>query len=283
MALAERGVEVRFLQPRVFGCIEPADVEAGLDARTRLVALASCHFLSGFRPDLAVIGALLRRRGILLCVDGIQTLGAFPTTVKHVDFLAADAHKWLLGPCAAGLLYVRRELQERLRPTVFGWHNVRCPNFVAQERMVLRGDARRYEAGSHNLLGLAGLGAALELLEEFGLEAIGAQLLRQRTRLVPALKAAGWAVLSPDCSPSNASAIVTFRRESADLAAVHRRLEAAGVVTSLRADRAGRQYLRISPHFYNTDAELGRLLEALGSRPQNGRNGPQEPLTSRRR
>jgi len=265
MALAGRGVEVRFLQPRAFGRLELADVQAKVDGGTRLVALASGHFLTGFRPDLARIGRFLRERGIRFCVDAIQTLGAFATPIEGVDFLAADAHKWLLGPCSAGLFYVRKEAQELLRPTVFGWHNVRCPDFVAQERLVFRADARRYEAGSQNLLGLVGLNAALALLEEVGLDAIAAELSRKRGWLVPALQAGGWDVLAPDTPRENASGIVTFRREGIDLAALHRELEAAGIVTSLRADRAGRHYVRISPHFYNTDAELARLLEALRS------------------
>ena len=101
------------------------------------------------------IGEFLRSRNILFCLDAIQTLGAFPTTVEHVDLLAADAHKWLLGPCGAGLLYVRREIQERVNPPIYGWHNVRCPDFVAQEQIVVRSDSRKYEAGTHNLLGIA--------------------------------------------------------------------------------------------------------------------------------
>src|SRR5262245_9801459 len=157
MALADRGVEVRFLNTPELGCIRPTDVLGQVDERTRLVALASCHFISGYRIDLNAIGQALHRRNILFCVDAIQTLGAFPTPVEHVDFLAADSHKWLLGPCAAGIFFVRQPLQERLRPTAFGWHNVRCPNYVAGEQLVLRADARRYEAGSQNLLGLAGL------------------------------------------------------------------------------------------------------------------------------
>src|SRR5207248_6782846 len=161
-------------------------VNGQVDEQTRLVALASCHFVSGFRIDLQGIGQFLRKRNILFCVDGIQTLGAFPTTVEHIDFLAADAHKWLLGPCAAGILYVRKGLQERLNPRVFGWHNVRCPNYIAQEEMVFRPDARRYEAGTQNLLGLVGLHASLELLLELGIENIAAELLRKRALLVPA-------------------------------------------------------------------------------------------------
>jgi cysteine desulfurase/selenocysteine lyase len=196
-------------------------------------------------------------------VDGIQTLGAFPTMVEQVDFLAADAHKWLLGPCAAGVLYVRKAVQDRLRPAVFGWHNVRCPNFVAQDQLVHPSDARRYEAGSANLMGLAGLEAALELILEIGIENIAAELLRQRAWLVPALQAKGYTVLQADAPPQHASGIVTFWKPDTDLPALHERLTSSGMHTSLRADRAGQRYLRLSPHFYNTDAELRRVVDAL--------------------
>lgn len=263
MALAEKGVQVRLMNIRHLGRIRPMDVEGQVDEQTRLVALASCHFLSGHRIDISAIGQLLARRGIPFCVDGIQTLGAFPTSVEHVDFLAADAHKWLLGPCAAGLLFVKKARQEDLRPPVYGWHNIRCPNFVALEKLVYPPDARRYEAGTTNLVGLVGLNAALEMLLEMGVENIGQELLRKRSWIVPALQAKGYTVLEAEAAPANASAIMTFHRERTDLPALHQRLTAAGVITSLRADRAGRSYLRLSPHFYNTDAEIHRMLELI--------------------
>jgi selenocysteine lyase/cysteine desulfurase len=263
MALAERGVEVRLLNTRGLGIIRPVDVMGQVDENTRLVALASCHFISGYRIDFQAIGKYLRERGILFCLDAIQTLGAFPTTVEHVDFLAADAHKWLLGPCGAGLLYVRRELQEKLNPPIYGWHNVRCPNFVAQEHIVFRTGAAKYEAGTHNLLGLIGLIAAMELALEIGVEAIAAELLRKRAWLVPALQAKGFTVLNADAKIENASGIISFHQAGKDLTALHKKLTDAGVVASLRADRKGQNYIRLSPHFYNTDAELQRTLELL--------------------
>jgi selenocysteine lyase/cysteine desulfurase len=263
MALAEKGVEVRFLNARQLGVIRPGDVIGQVDEQTRLVALASCHFVSGYRLELDAVGRALRERGILFCVDAIQTLGAFPTTVEHVDFLAADAHKWLLGPCASGVLFVRKSLQERLRPAVFGWHNVRCPDYLAQEEMVYRPDARRYEAGTQNLLGLTGLHAAMALLLEIGIDNIAAELLRKRSVLVPGLKDKGYTVLQADVAPAHAGSIVTFFREGTDMAELSEKLAAAGVVASLRADRSGRKYIRFSPHFYNTDAELQRALELV--------------------
>lgn len=196
-------------------------------------------------------------------MDGIQTAGAYPTPFNHADFMAADGHKWLLAPCAAGIMYVRKEWQDRLRPTSIGWNNVRCPNYVAQEELVFPKDARRYEAGTGNWLGLIGLHAAMEMLLEFGIENIAAELLRKRSWLVPALQEKGYSVVNADAPIENASAIISFHRPGADMPAIHQKLTDGKIVTSLRADRAGNRYIRLSPHFYNTDAELQRVLELL--------------------
>ena len=263
MALAAKGVQVRLINTRGLGVIRPVDVMGQVDENTRLVALASCHFISGYRLEHEAIGKYLRGHGILFCLDAIQTLGAFPTTMEYVDFLAADAHKWLLGPCGAGVLYVRREVQEKLNPPIYGWHNVRCPNFVAQDKIEFRNDATKYEAGTHNLLGIVGLIASLELVSEIGLKNIAAELLRKRALLVPALQAKGFTVLNADAKPENASGIATFFQPGKDLAPLHKKLADAGVIASLRSDRKGQSYIRLSPHFYNTDAELQRVLELL--------------------
>ena len=260
MALADQGVEVRMMNTRGLGLIRPKDVIGQVDENTRLVALASCHFISGYRLDYQAIGKYLHSRNILFCLDAIQTVGAFPTTVEEVDLLAADAHKWLLGPCGAGLMYVRSSVQERITPPIYGWNNVRCPNYVAQEQLVFRSGSQKYEAGTHNLLGIVGLVAAMELILELGVENIARELLRKRARLVPALQAKGCTVLQADAPAENASGIVSFHRPGADLAALHQKLTDAGVVTSLRGDRTGQQYIRLSPHYYNTDAELERVL-----------------------
>jgi selenocysteine lyase/cysteine desulfurase len=263
MALAARGVQVRLLNTRGLGVIRPMDVMGQVDENTRLVALASCHFISGYRLEFQAIGKFLRARGILFCLDAIQTLGAFPTTVEHVDFLAADAHKWLLGPCGAGIFYVRRELQEKLNPPIYGWHNVRNQNFVSQEKIEFRSGAVKFEAGTQNLIGLVGLIAAMELVLEIGVENIAAELLRKRTWLLPALQAKAFTVLNADAKTENASSIISFHQSGKNLVELHQKLSDAGVVASLRVDRKGQNYIRYSPHFYNTDAELQRALEWL--------------------
>lgn len=263
MSLADRNVEVRLLNTRGLGIIRPRDVSGQIDENTRLVALASCHFISGFRIEVDEIGKLLRERGILFCLDAIQTLGAFPTSVEHVDFLAADSHKWLLGPCGAGVFYARRSLQESLNPPVWGWHNIRNPNFVAQEKIEFRQDARKFEAGTQNLLGVTGLIAAMELALEVGVENIAAELRRKRAWLVPELQKRGYTVLNATAAPENTGSMISFFANDRAMPAIHKKLTESGIITSLRLDRSGQNYIRISPHFYNTDEELRSVLELL--------------------
>jgi len=260
-SLESRGVKINWLKTPALGQITPEGVIDQLTDKTRLVALASCHFVSGWRIDHDTIGRELRERNILFCLDAIQTLGAFPTKVEYVDFLAADAHKWLLGPCAAGVFYVRRELQDRLAPSAFGWNNIRCPNYVAQEEMKLRTDARRYEAGSFNILGIAGLNAALGLLLEVGIDAIADDLSTKRSWLVEALQAKGYEVFYPEAE--SAGGITSCRREGQDMKALGEKLAKENIIASVRGDRMGQHYLRFSPHFYNTRAELERVLSLL--------------------
>ncbi len=264
MALADRGVEVRFLNVRELGKVRAVDVQGQVDEQTRLVSLAGAHYLAGWRINVDAIGKFLRSRRILFCLDAIQTLGAFPLSVEHVDFLAADAHKWMLGPCAAGVLYVRREVQARLKPIVHGWHNLDCPDFLTQEDLKFKPDARKYEVGSHNLVGLAGFQAALGLLEEVGIRNIGAELTRKRAWVAADLLARGFTVLQPDPPPENVGGVLSFFRPGMESAELIRRLEAARVTATIRKLPDGQSVVRFSPHFYNTDEELRVALAALG-------------------
>lgn len=264
MALADRGVEVRFLNVRELGKVRAVDVQGQVDEQTRLVSLASSHYLAGWRINVDAIGKFLRSRKILFCLDAIQTLGAFPLSVEHVDFLAADAHKWMLGPCAAGVLYVRREVQARLKPIVHGWHNLDCPDFLTQEDLKFKPDARRYEAGTHNLVGLAGFQAALGILEEVGIRNIGAELTRKRAWVAAELVGRGFTVLQPEPPPENVGGVLSFFRSDVESAELLRRLQAAQVTASVRTLPGGQAVVRFSPHFYNTDEEMRVALAELG-------------------
>jgi len=264
LELRRRGVTVRYLEPAAPGEITPDLVARALTPRTKLVALASAHFFTGYRIDVEAIGALLHARGVLFSLDAIQTLGAFPLDVEkaHVDFLSADAHKWMLGPLAIGIVYVRRAHFERLRPTLLGAWNVVAPNFQAQDDIVFVPTAQRYEPGVLNIAGILGMKAALDFLLATGMDAVAARLLELKAHLVRQLDALGFTIHGPR-DGANASSTTTFHHATASSATLFAALEKAHIVASLRHDREGRDYLRFSPHFYNTEAELDRAVEVL--------------------
>lgn len=263
MALESRGIEVRSIQVPHLGEITVENVMKSVDGRTRLAALSSCHFLSGFRIDLDAIGSALHERGVAFCIDGIQSLGAFPISLRHVDFMAADSRKWMLGPSAAGVLFVRREWQERLQPNGWGWHNLIGTGFTAADRLELRSSARRYEPGMANLAGLVGLGAAAELIQEVGLPAIATELMRKRAYLMEKLRQTGWKILGNSTESAHWGGMLSASHPQRNLAKVFRTLEQQKIRISLREICGGRKYIRFSPHFYNTNAELDTALDAL--------------------
>src|SRR6202023_3189078 len=260
--LRSRGVTIRLLNPAERGAITPELVADALTPKTRLVALASCNFLSGYRIDLDAIGKLLREKGILFSVDAIQTLGAFPTTVNYVDFLSADAHKWMLGPLAIGIVYVRKECFELCRPTLLGSWNIKAPGFVAQEEIEFHPTAQRYEPGAMNVMGIFGMKAAIDLLLEIGIPRVAERILTIPAPLAGGLQELGFAPLGPTAGP-NASGIVTVSRSGTDIETLFERLTEANIICSFRQDRQGRHYIRFSPHFYNTEAEVDQVLKGI--------------------
>jgi selenocysteine lyase/cysteine desulfurase len=263
-ALAARGVRVIPLQPERIGEITPALVLQALTPRTRLVALASCHFLSGFRLDYEGIAEELNRRGVLFCLDAIQSLGATTIDVRHIDFLAADSHKWMLGPLGAGIFYVKRRHFETLQPTLFGAWNIRSPGYVAQPEIAFEPTARRYEPGSLNWLALHGMKASLELILGLGVKQIEARLLDLRAFAEEKLLSAGFRVWGHANRRSQKSGIITIPFDDPEAALAHaRRLRENRVDVSLRQSRSGLSCLRLSPHFYNTEAELETVVKIL--------------------
>jgi selenocysteine lyase/cysteine desulfurase len=262
LRLEKLGVRVKSIRTSGDGIATLDAVAAQVDDSTRLVALSSVHYATGARTDVDAIGAYLHARGVLFCVDAIQSLGAVPLSSQHVDFLTADAHKWLLGPQGMGVLFVRASCFDRLDPVLLGWKSIENHRDFVSQNFALARTARRYEPGSLNAIGLVGLHAALELLQSAGVPAISARLAELRALLVPGLERKGYSVLgSPSDRPT--SGIVSFRREGTDMEALCKALDQAGIVTSLRHDLAGRACIRVAPHFYTSEAEIERLVAAL--------------------
>jgi selenocysteine lyase/cysteine desulfurase len=265
-ALASRGVKVVPLQPERTGEITPELVLGALTPRTRLVALASCHYLSGFRLDYEHIGEELHRRNVLFCLDAIQSLGATTIDVRHIDFLAADSHKWMLGPLGAGIFYVKRRHFETLRPTLLGAWNVHSPDFVAQPTIIFENSARRFEPGALNLLALHGMKASLELILGLGVKQIEARLLDLRSFAEDKLLARGFKVIGFANRRSQKTGITTIALDSEEKGvALAKKLRDNRVDISLRHTRAGVACIRLSPHFYNTEGEIEEVIKILTS------------------
>jgi cysteine desulfurase/selenocysteine lyase len=262
LALERHGVKAVLLEPKRIGEITPEIVEGALTERTKLVALASANFCSGYRIDLDAIGALCAERGVLFSVDAIQTLGAFPFTLDRIDFLSAGAQKWMLGPSGAGVLYVKSSRRDLLRPTTIGGWNVQSRNFIAQREIEYAPGGQKFEPGAYTHSAIAGFGAAVGLLLEVGPAQIAERILFLTDALKAQVASAGFEFLSPG-NASNRCGILTFRHRKIPTERLFEALLKNDIVVSLRFDRADRSWLRVSPHFYNTAAEITKIAELL--------------------
>jgi selenocysteine lyase/cysteine desulfurase len=258
MHLADRGVETRRV-PVDGGRVCLDALVAACDARTRMVAISWVGYASGWRNDLDALAEMAHERGALLFVDAIQGLGAFPLDVRRtpLDFLAADGHKWLLGPEGAGLFYLRREHLDRLRPVGVGWNSVVQTHDFSHIELAIKPNAGRYEGGTYNMAGFAALGASLELLARYPAADIAARILHVTDVICHRLSSLG-AVVASCRDDGRASGIVAFDLPGQNPIAVRKRCRERRVLLSCRGGR-----LRVSPHAYCNDDDIERLVEAL--------------------
>jgi selenocysteine lyase/cysteine desulfurase len=234
-------------------------LKAAAEPRTRLVTLSHVEFGSGQRHDLARIGQFCSERDILFCVDAIQSLGVLPVNVAdmYIDYLSADGHKWLLGPEGAGIFYCRRGLIDHTRPLMIGWMNVVDAQNFGKFDFTLRPDAGRFECGSHNVAGLLGLRASLGLLQSIGIDQIANRVKTLGDLLIAGLKQKGYRVISPRLG-DQWSGNVCFTSPAHPHEKIFQDLRAKKIEIALRVAR-----LRCSAHFYNTEMQIQRLVDAL--------------------
>ncbi|MGC1272702.1 MAG: aminotransferase class V-fold PLP-dependent enzyme [Planctomycetaceae bacterium] len=259
--LATRGVAVRVVDAPDER-LSPDAVNAACDSRTRLVAVSWVGYATGWRNDPAVYAEIAHRHGAYLFLDAIQGCGVLPLDVKAmgVDFLAADGHKWMLGPEGAGLFYVRKELLDMLRPLLVGWNSVETAGDYTNPDVRLKPTAARYEGGSYNMAGIAGLAESLELLHNYGTANVEADLLRVTNELCERLLSVG-AEIASDRSSDKATGIVAFTLPGQSTTELRKRLLQCNVVVR---ERNGR--LRASPHAYTNRDDIDRLIEGLHER-----------------
>ena len=264
MNLASYGVEVRRL-PVEEGRVDLERIAAACDARTRLITVSWVGYALGWRLDVGKLVHMAHDRNVLVFLDAIQGLGVFPLDVQAtgVDFLAADGHKWMLGPEGAGIFYIRKEHIDTLRPIGVGWNSVVQGTDFGHIDLNLRPEAARYEGGSQNLVGMIGFAASLQTLIDFGLtpqsSPIAERVLEVTDYACQRLAAIGAHVAS--CREfDHRSGIVAFSPPAGDPAEVRRRCLDNGVVLSYRGGR-----LRISPHAYCNEDDIDRMIAVLQS------------------
>ena len=253
--LADRGVAVREMRV-TDGAVTPASVEEAIGPRTRLVALSSVQFASGYRTDLETIGRLCRDRDVLFVVDAIQQAGAFPIDVKSsgIHAMAACSHKWMLGLLGIGFLYVDRDLLTCLRPPLVGWHSVDDPFAFDGTRFELRTDASRLEEAAPPFPMVYGLGAAVEMLLEAGVANTAAHITALIDRAAGELEAIGCEV-SP--APEHRAGILMVK-PAADVEALAEACLERNIAVSVRRGR-----LRLSAHLYNNEDDIDALVDVL--------------------
>ena len=259
MGLKRKGVELRLYRPEQ-GRIDVKALTRLCDPRTRVLAISAVQFWSGFRTDLAALSTALKGRDVLLVVDAIQAAGAMQLDLSRVsvDFLCAGAQKWLLGPIGVGFAYVGPRMLERLTPVAIGTDSVVRDDEYFEYDLTLKPDARRFEEAAPNYPGILGMGAAVNLLLRAGPPGVEQTVLRLADRLRDELPRRGYELVCKPMLPSEGSGIVSFRHPRMVPAELQTRLREAGVIVSLRSD-----FLRASAHYYNSDEDLDRLLEAL--------------------
>ncbi len=260
MNLDSRGVSLRQVPTRE-GRIWIDDLAAAMDSSTRVLAISHVEFASGFRNDLDALGELCRDRGVAFFVDAIQGLGPHLIDVARtpIDFLAADGHKWLLGPEGAGILFIRRDWLDRLRATGVGWHSVVGSYNSPRNEFVLKPSAGRFEGGSFNMPGLLAFGASLELFLELGKGAVSDRIMDRADAVREVAVACGFSLFG-STRPADRSAIVVLEKPGTQALQAAAGLRRRGVVAACRRGR-----LRLSPHLYNNSDDLERLRDGLNA------------------
>lgn len=253
LRLAEKGVEVRVISKQ--GVLEVADYVDRADGRTKVISCCHVDFMSGARLDVERLGAFCRERDVIFVVDAMQSAGAVRIDVKRygIDCMAAGAHKWLLGPYGVGCLYVERSLVRSIRPCYASYHGVANSPEERVTALQFAQGAQRFETGSPSYASVFGFAAALRFLTEIGIDNIEGRVLGLTGELLDGLSSAGFRMATPLPQQERAG-IVSFA--PLDPKGVIDTLREAGVVAVQRGP-----YVRLSPHFYNTQDEVQKVLD----------------------
>ena len=264
---AQAGHGVDFRQIDIMPPAESNDLEYpesalinACDEHTRVMAVSSVQYGTGLKLDLAILGQFCRDNNIYFCVDAIQSIGAHRFDIQAIkaDFVMADAHKWMCGPEGIALFYCRSEIRDQLRLNQFGWHMVEDTSDYTLKEWTPAKNARRFECGSPNMLGIHALSASLSLFDEIGMEHVEIIVLKNTSYLIDKLNELDEINILSPTEEHRRAGIVTFKIESKDNTEIYTNLMKNKVIC---ANRLGG--IRFSPHFYTNLNIIDRSLEIL--------------------
>lgn len=266
-ALETQGVDIRLVPVQDIEEPELALINA-MDEHTRLLSCSSVQFARGLVLDLNIIGKACKQSDVLFCVDAIQSLGAivFDVQACFADFVVADGHKWMCGPEGTALFYCRKEVQDQLQLTQFGWHMLKDAfdfsaqnNSLALEQKIATG-AQRFESGSPNMMGITALNASLGMLLEIGMENVQSRVIEKADYLLNQLTLLNNINIVSPTATGRYAGIVTFQKSNVDNVKLYQHLQDNNVICAYRGNG-----IRFSPHFHTETKVMDKALKLVNN------------------
>ena len=259
MRVAEHsGAEMRWAKADQSLSIDPDEIEHLIDENTSVVCLSHVEWGTGQVFDLKRFADAAHKNGAICVVDATQSAGQIPIDIRMsgVDAIATSTYKWLCGPFGTGMMYLSPELQ-KLSPGIIGWRSHRDMWDFQADRLEYADSAKRYEFGTMAYGTAFGATVSTNYLLEISIEKIAEHNQKISMHLLDGLQDLGAIILGPK-DPNNRSAIVAARFPNKDSADFALALEKANVIASLRRD-----FIRFSPHLYNSIQDIDKGLEAI--------------------
>ena len=270
--LEREGVELTVLACSPSGELDPADLSRSIRPNTRAIYLTSASNVTGTLMPLKEVGTIAREHGLIFCVDAAQTAGSYPVDVEDlgIDLLAFTGHKSLYGPQGTGGLYIRKGLEEKIRPLMVGGTGSRSefeeqPDFLPD----------KFESGTPNAVGLAGLEAGVRFVLNRGVPQIRAEEIRLAERLLHGLEEMPGVTVYGPGDPSRRIAVVSFTIQGLSPAEISLALDEEENIMSrpgLQCAPSAHKTIgtfpvgttRFSLGAFNTEDEVSAALEAVG-------------------
>jgi selenocysteine lyase/cysteine desulfurase len=255
-SLSEKGVEIRTAHFNEADTPEDS-LFTLVNDQTRLISVSSVQYSTGLRMDLRRIGEFCRKKGIIFCIDAIQSLGAVQFDVQQAmaDFVMADGHKWMLGPEGLAIFYSNPESRDRLKLNQYGWHMVEEMGDFERKDWEIAESSRRFECGSPNMLGIHALNASLSLLLETGMAEVEREVISRTEYLFEMIKSRPELELLTLSEAERYAGIITFRNRNSSNERLFQFLTDNNIICSIRGGG-----IRLSPHFYTHYEHLDHVI-----------------------